>query len=114
MSLEALTADLRAFAIARDWEQFHTPKNLAMALAGEAGELLAEFQWLTTEQSEQLDDKQFAAVAEEMADVLIYLCRLSDVLGIDLEQATADKAAANAQRYSVEVSRGNADKVEKA
>ncbi|MEI2730133.1 MAG: nucleotide pyrophosphohydrolase [Candidatus Nanopelagicales bacterium] len=113
MSIESLTADLRAFAIERDWEQFHTPKNLAMALAGEAGELLAEFQWLTTEQSEKLDEKQREAVAEEMADVLIYLCRLSDVLGIDLEQAAANKIAANAERYSIEVSHGNAEKVHK-
>ena len=106
MSIESLTADLRAFAIERDWEQFHTPKNLAMALVSETGELLAEFQWLTTEQSEKLDEKQREAVAEEMADVLIYLCRLSDVLGIDLEQAAANKIAANAERYSIEVSTG--------
>lgn len=83
-SLTAITAELREFAAERDWQQFHTPKNLAMGLAGEAGELLAEFQRLTPEQSAGLTAEQRRAVADEMADVLIYLCRLGDVTGIDL------------------------------
>ena len=104
---------MREFAAERDWEQFHTPKNLAMALAGEAGELLAEFQWLTPEESANLTVEQRAAVAEEMADVLIYLCRLADVSGIDLLPAAAAKLEANRARYTVDTARGNAAKVSK-
>ena len=113
MSIDELTAALREFAAEREWEQFHTPKNLAMALAGEAGELVAEFQWLTPEQSASLDASQRQAVGEEMADVLIYLCRLADVTGIDLMAATQSKLEANRARYSVDVARGNAVKVER-
>lgn len=101
---------LRAFAAERDWERFHTPKNLAMALAGEAGELLAELQWLTPEESASLDPEQLHAVGAEMADVLIYLCRLADVLGVDLLDAAQAKVTANAQRYSVARARGSAAK----
>ena len=113
LSLVDLMAALREFAAERDWEQFHTPKNLAMALAGEAGELLAEFQWLTPEQSAGLTPAQRAAVAEEMADVLIYLCRLADVSGIDLLPAAAAKLEANSARYTVDTAKGNAKKVQK-
>lgn len=113
-NLDALTAALREFAAERDWEQFHTPKNLAMALAGEAGELVAEFQWLTAEQSADLTVEQRAAVAEEMADVLIYLCRLADVTGIDLLHAAAAKLESNRSRYTVDAARGNAQKVHKS
>ncbi len=111
MALDDLVAQLREFAAERDWEQFHTPKNLAMAVAGEAGELLAELQWLTPEESAQLSDERLAAVAAEMADVFIYLLRLSDVLGVDLLQAAQDKVAVNRRRYSVERSRGSAQKL---
>ena len=111
MALDDLVAQLREFAAERDWEQFHTPKNLAMAVAGEAGELLAELQWLTPEESAQLSDERLAAVAAEMADVFIYLLRLSDVLGVDLLQAAQDKLAVNRRRYSVERSRGSAQKL---
>ncbi|MGB5016754.1 MAG: nucleotide pyrophosphohydrolase [Candidatus Nanopelagicales bacterium] len=114
MSFESLTSRTREFATERDWEQFHTPKNLAMALAGEAGELLAEFQWLTAEESANLSTEQRTAVSEELADVLIYLCRLADVAGIDLEQAALDKIEANSVRYSIEVAKGNAAKVERS
>lgn len=110
MNIEELTSLVREFARERDWEQFHTPKNLAMALAGEAGELLAEFQWLTPEQSASLSDEQLTAVSAEMADVLIYLCRLADVLGVDVVGAAEAKVAANRERYSVEVARGSAAK----
>ena len=113
MSIDELTAALREFAAEREWEQFHTPKNLAMALAGEAGELVAEFQWLTPEQSTSLGASQRQAVGEEMADVFIYLCRLADVTGIDLMAATRAKLEANRARYSVEVAKGNAAKVER-
>lgn len=112
MSIDELTEALRAFAAERDWEQFHTPKNLAMAVAGEAGELVAEFQWLTPEESLALDAERMAAVASEMGDVLIYLSRLADVLGVDLVAAAAAKLEANRARYTVERAKGNAQKVE--
>lgn len=98
---------LRSFTIERDWQQFHSPKNLAMALAGEAGELLAEFQWLTPEQSANLDPQAKAQVAAEMADVLNYLVMLADVLDVDLLAASTAKTAHNALRYPVESHRGS-------
>ena len=107
-SLDGLAAELRRFAEERDWGQFHTPKNLVMALAGEVGELVAEFQWLTPEESATVaaDDR----VRAEIGDVMIYLTRLADVLGIDLVAAAYDKLAASARRYPVEESRGSARK----
>ena len=108
--LEALRDRLREFSAARDWEQFHSPKNLAMALAGEAGELLEVFQWLTEEQSRRLDAKAQAAVTEELADVLLYLVRLADQLGVDLAVAARDKLAANERKYPADKARGNAKK----
>jgi NTP pyrophosphatase (non-canonical NTP hydrolase) len=99
--IDDLAERLRAFARARDWEQFHTPKNLAMALAGEAGELLAEFQWLTPEESSAVmaDDESAAAVTDELADVMIYLVRLADVLGVDLADAAKAKIERNEDRF---------------
>ena len=82
--LSILRERLREFSEAREWEIFHTPKNLAMALASEAGELLAEFQWLTAQESEKLSDEKLKAVELEIADVMIYLVRLADVLGLDI------------------------------
>lgn len=107
MDLATLTEKLRAFTQARDWGQFHSPKNLACALTAEAGELLENFQWLTEEQSRRLGPEQKYAVAMEVADVLIYLVRLSDVLGIDPLRAAEEKLALNETRYPVERSRGN-------
>ncbi|MEI2786587.1 MAG: nucleotide pyrophosphohydrolase [Candidatus Nanopelagicales bacterium] len=101
MTIEDLTLALRQFAADRQWEPFHTPKNLAMAIAGEAGELLAELQWLTPAESASLTADQRKAVAAEMADVLIYLCRLADVLGIDLLDAAHAKVAVNAERFPI-------------
>jgi len=109
-TLAKLRADLRRFAAARDWQQFHTPKNLAMALAVEAAELLEHFQWLTAEQSARLGVRRRHAVAEEIADVLLYLTRLADVLGIDLLAAAQRKLRANARKYPVARARGNARK----
>ena len=109
-SIEELQARLRAFARARDWGQFHTPKNLAMALVAEAGELVEQFQWLTEKQSAELDAEKLAAVRHELADVLIYLARLADVLGVDLLAAAADKLALNEERYPVDRVRGSARK----
>jgi NTP pyrophosphatase (non-canonical NTP hydrolase) len=100
-SLTELTERVRAFARDRDWEQFHTPKNLAMALAGEVGELLAELQWLTPEQSAAVmaDQDLGPRVRAEIGDVTIYLVRLADVLGIDLVEGALEKLADSARRY---------------
>lgn len=99
---------LRDFARERDWEPFHSPKNLSMALMVEASELLEHFQWLTEEQSRQLSAPQQTAVAEELADVLLYLVRLADTLNIDLRQAALDKIAKNAVKYPADAVRGQA------
>lgn len=107
---DKLRDQLRDFAADRDWDQFHSPKNLAMALAGEAGELLENFQWLTEEQSRHPAPEVLAAASEEIADVLLYLVRLSDKLGIDPVAAAHGKMVANAQKYPVEKSRGTARK----
>jgi NTP pyrophosphatase (non-canonical NTP hydrolase) len=103
---------VRAFTEARDWQQFHTPKNLAMALAGEVGELLAEFQWLTPDESARVmsDADAGARVAAEIGDVMIYLSRLADVLGVDLVDAARSKLADSAKRYTIEGSRGSVRK----
>ncbi|HEV7820976.1 MAG TPA: nucleotide pyrophosphohydrolase [Burkholderiales bacterium] len=101
---------LRRFAAAREWEQFHTPKNLAMALSVEAAELLEHFQWLTPAQSARLDARRKRAVADEIADVLLYLTRLADVLGIDAAAAARRKIRVNARKYPVRRAKGNARK----
>jgi dCTP diphosphatase len=101
---------LREFAAARDWDQFHSPKNLAMALAAEAGELLEVFQWLSEAQSRSLDAAAAAAASEEVADVLLYLIRLSDTLGIDLMAAAKRKLVANAEKYPIDKARGSSRK----
>lgn len=98
-TIESLTRCLRAFAAERDWEQFHSPKNLASALAVEAAELLEHFQWLTEEQSRRLPPEELAAVGQEAADVLLYLLQLADKLGIDLAVAAHEKIEINARRY---------------
>jgi NTP pyrophosphatase (non-canonical NTP hydrolase) len=108
--LERLAARLRQFAEARDWEQFHTPKNLAMALAGEVGELVAEFQWLTAEESRDPDPQTLARIGAELGDVTTYLVRLADVLGVDLIAAAEAKLASNERRYDPEHYRGSARK----
>ena len=102
-----LVEALRAFAHARDWEQFHTPKNLACALSVEAAELLEHFQWLTEAQSQSLSPDKTAQVAAEAADVFLYLLQLCDKLGIDLIAAAHAKMLVNAQKYPVDAARGN-------
>ncbi len=111
-----LTSALRRFADARDWAQFHSPKNLVMALTGEVGELAEIFQWMTeAESSAAAADPELArAVREEIADVLFYLVRLADRLGVDLDAAARDKLALNAARYPVERSKGNRRKYSSA
>lgn len=110
--VESLAGRVRGFAEERDWQQFHTPKNLAMALAGEVGELLAEFQWLTPEQASEVmaDPEAGARVRAEIGDVMIYLIRLADVLGIDLVEAALAKLDEVAIRYPVEQAKGSAAK----
>lgn len=107
-SLDQLNARLLQFARERDWEQFHSPKNLAMALAGETGELLEHFQWLTEAQSAALDEDKTRQVSHELADILLYLIRLSERLGIDLIAAAEEKMAINAVRYPADKVRGDA------
>jgi dCTP diphosphatase len=99
--IQVLANRIKAFADARDWQQFHTPKNLSMALAGEAGELLAEFQWLTPEQSmrESLTNDQVSKIELEIADVAIYLIRLADVLGISITDVVDRKISINELRF---------------
>jgi NTP pyrophosphatase (non-canonical NTP hydrolase) len=108
--LDNLRDQLRAFAAARDWDQFHSPKNLAMALSAEAGELLEIFQWLTEAQSRDLSPEAHAAAGDEIADVLLYLIRLSDRLGIDPVAAANRKIVANAAKYPADKSRGSSKK----
>lgn len=111
-ALKSLRTELAAFATERDWDQFHTPKNLAMALSGEAGELLERFQWLTPEQSERkaLSPEALKAIEEEMADVLLYLVRLADRLNVDLETVGQAKLKRNAEKYPVSEAKGNSVK----
>lgn len=112
-SLHTLRAKLAEFAAERDWDQFHNPKNLAMALAGEAGEVLEHFQWLDFEQSAKLPPETLAEVELECADVLLFLLRLTDKLGIDLASAAEKKLAINALKYPVDKARGKATKYTK-
>jgi NTP pyrophosphatase (non-canonical NTP hydrolase) len=99
--IETLITEIRNFAKARDWTKFHTPKNLAMAIAGEAGELAAAFQWLTAEESElaALSEEKLRDIRLEMADVQIYLYRLADVLKIDISDAVWEKMEINKRRF---------------
>ena len=109
-SLEQLRAALRQFASDRDWDQFHSPKNLAIALSVEAAELLEHFQWTLEADSTGLTPDQHTKVREEIADVLLYLIRLADKLNIDLLAAATDKIRVNAAKYPVEKARGSSKK----
>jgi NTP pyrophosphatase (non-canonical NTP hydrolase) len=109
-NLIALRNELRRFADDRDWNQFHSPKNLASALAVEAAELLEPFQWLTEDQSRNLSPQQTEAISKEMADVFVYLVRLADKLNVDLMVATRAKLAENAAKYPVEKAKGSSRK----
>ncbi|HET7831569.1 MAG TPA: nucleotide pyrophosphohydrolase [Gallionella sp.] len=101
---------LRTFAAARDWDQFHSPKNLSMALMVEVAELMEHFQWLTEEQSGKLPADKMAEVSEELADILLYLVRLSDKLGVDLRTAALAKLEKNAKKYPADKVRGSSKK----
>jgi dCTP diphosphatase len=109
-SLSELAAAVREFGRARDWQRYHTPKNLAAALIVEAAELLEPFQWLTPEESLRLPEHKRDAVKQEMADVLIYLVSLANLLEIDLLQAAEEKLALNARKYPVEKAKGSCAK----
>lgn len=109
-SLESLRDRLREFAKERDWDQYHTPKNLSMALIGEAAELIEHFQWVNGDHSHILEDKTRQSVEEEIADILIYLVRISDKLGIDLYEAVNRKIRINEKKYPADKVRGSAKK----
>jgi dCTP diphosphatase len=108
--LHALTEQLRLFAHEREWDQFHSPKNLSMALIAEAAELLEHFQWVTEEQSYTLDAATLQEVKHEVADVFIYLVRLADRLNIDLMAAATEKLELNQAKYPADKVRGDARK----
>lgn len=109
-SLESLRDRLRDFARERDWDQYHTPKNLSMALIAEAAELVEHFQWVDGDKSHLLEEKTRQSVEEELADILIYLVRISDKLGVDLYGSVERKIAINEQKYPAELVRGSAKK----
>lgn len=108
--LEHLTRQLREFAAQRDWEQFHSPKNLAAALSVEAAEVLEHFQWLTEQESRSLPAERREEVSLELADVLLYLLRLADGLEVNLLEAAKRKLAINAERYPADRARGSSRK----
>ena len=108
--LEALRERLRQFTAARDWDRFHSPKNLAMALIAEAAELVEHFQWLSEAESAALPKEKLKEVEQECADVLLYLIRLADKLGIDLAAAATAKIERNEVRYPSDKARGSAKK----
>lgn len=112
MDVARIQAQLAHFAGEREWERFHSPKNLAMALSGEVGELVSLFQWLSEDESRNIDSNSAALsrIREEMADVFIYLLRLADTLNVNIEQIVDAKMATNAAKYPVSLSKGNAIK----
>ena len=110
MNISKIQSQLEKFAVDRDWEQFHTPKNLAMALSVEASELVEVFQWLKAEESISPNQKQKNAINSEVADIAMYLLRFCSVLEIDLEKEIKSKLVRNAERYPVNLSKGNAQK----
>jgi dCTP diphosphatase len=108
--IQDLRNKLRQFAAERDWDQFHSPKNLAMALSVEAAELLEHFQWLSDAESTAMAPEKRVKIGEELADVLLYLIRLADKLDIDLATAAADKITVNAAKYPAHKARGSSKK----
>jgi len=115
MKLSKIQKKLADFAKKRNWDQFHSPKNLSMALAAEAAELLEIFQWLTDDQSKEIinNEKEMVLIKQEIADVFIYLTRLADKLGIDIEKAVLEKIALNEKKYTVKLAKDNATKYNK-
>jgi len=113
MHIKELQDKIDKFAKERDWDQFHSPKNLVMALTSEVGELIEIFQWLTQEQSKKENIDEIENIKNEVADIFIYLLRFSDILDIDLEEAVIKKMKMNADKYPIELSKGNATKYNK-
>jgi dCTP diphosphatase len=115
MDIDKIQKRLSEFAKDRNWEQFHSPKNLTMALAAEVAELLEIFQWLTEEQSREIinNEKEMSLIKEEIADVVIYLVRLADKLNVDIEKAVLEKIALNEKKYPVKLAKDNATKYNK-
>lgn len=109
-SFKQLQDAMQRFSEERDWDQFHSPKNLAMALTIEASELQECFQWLTEAQSKELDDMQLSAVRDEIADVQLYLVHLAAKLNVNIEAACWAKMEKNAEKYPVELAKGSARK----
>ena len=110
MDISKIQNQLKKFAIERDWEQFHTPKNLSMALSVEASELVEIFQWLKPEESNSPNHKQIQEINSEVADIAMYLLRFCSILEIDIEEAIKNKLEKNAEKYPVNLSKGNAQK----
>jgi len=110
MDISKIQNQLEKFAVDRDWEQFHTPKNLSMALSVEASELVEIFQWLKPEESNSPSQKQIQEINSEVADIAMYLLRFCSVLGIDIEEAIEKKLERNAVKYPINLSKGNAQK----
>ena len=108
--LDDIKTRLQAFAKDRDWDQFHSPKNLSMALSVEVAELVEYFQWLTEAQSRQIDDKTLAEVADEIADIQVYLIRLADKLGVDILATVNEKIKKNEAKYPVAKVKGSSKK----
>ena len=113
MDLEKYKNRIREFANERNWDEYHNPKNLTMALSVEVSELVEIFQWLKEEESKDLNSKDLQSVKEELADIFIYLIRIADKFDIDLEEAVLDKLKLNAEKYPVELSKDNAVKYNK-
>ena len=113
MDINEITNKIKKFSEDRNWDKFHTPKNLTMALSVEVAELVEIFQWLSQEESSNLNEDNLQSVKEELADILIYLIRIADKFNIDLEESVDEKILINEQKYPVELSRGNAVKYNK-
>lgn len=110
MTLQQLREKMARFVSERDWDQFHTPKNLSMSIAIEAGELMEHFQWLTVEQSRQLEPQALAEIGEELADIVIYSLSMANILNLDLSETVLAKMEKNARKYPKEQVRGKAHK----
>lgn len=110
LDIGSLKEKISHFAKERDWEKFHTPKNLACALSVEAGELLEEFQWMSDEDQENIDEEKIKAISEELSDIITYAIRISDILNINLPEAITDKIKKNAKKYPAEIVKGSSKK----
>ena len=113
MDIEKIKNKIKHFSKERNWDKFHTPKNLSMALSVEASELVEIFQWLDNKESNNLNDETLKSVKEEIADILIYLIRIADKLNINIEESVIEKLKINEQKYPIDLSKNNATKYNK-